>query len=96
MSGLRHQGCFDKDGGIGCDSGGWYRFTSLVTEIAAVRAPKPRWAENALTEIGRMYNPVSTVQIGILVFQALFPASASETGKFQGAFEQRRVEHAPA
>ena len=77
---VRHYGCTDPDIGLGCDSGGWFKMTSLVADLVSRRPPK--WAR----QLRRMLGMEMTVELDRqlqngwerLIVQAL-PASVSYT-----------------
>ena len=47
---LRHYGCTEQDTGLGCDSGGWFKMTSLVNDLVSRRPPK--WARQLRMTLG--------------------------------------------
>ena len=46
----RHCGCIDTDTELGCDSGGWFKMSSLVADI--ISRPTPHWARSLRRNIG--------------------------------------------
>ena len=85
---LRVHGCFDPDGRLASDSGGWYLFTDIIHEVIS---GKPAWAQRIQFEIQGLYNAVSPAQTAIVLFQAFFPICVTQGCLFQGAFEQRGI-----
>ena len=83
--------CLRQDGRVdgsdlGCDSGGWYKMTSIME---AINTSDAQWACSVRNAILQLGPHVSEGPQEIIVFQSLFPQKVKDEVRFQGAFEQR-------